>query len=140
LNRNESVSVKWVSRSAGDVGCGVRGGVVSVSGRSAIPKRISRGVALSAGMIRSFSERMASSRCWGQLWGMDLGSTIPGSSSKSGEHNLFNLLRSKLLVLSTRPLIQGVLVAERVNCGVLEVASTVRHESPRCCIVEADSL
>ena len=36
MYQNESVSVKWVSRSASDVGCGARGGVVLVSECSAI--------------------------------------------------------------------------------------------------------
>src|SRR5882762_10915191 len=96
---NESASVKCVSKLSLVVGRGLEvGSVVWVLGRKAMPKRISLGVAFSAGMMRSFRERTASARCMGQFRGIDLGSTSPGTSSKSGEQSRFNLLRIRLLV------------------------------------------
>jgi len=55
--RNESTSVKCVFRSLLVVGRGPEvESVVCVSGRRAMPKRISLGVAFSVGMMRSFRE------------------------------------------------------------------------------------
>src|SRR5882762_2576641 len=97
--RNEFASVKCVSKSSLVVGSGPEvGSVVCVLGRKAMPKRIFLRVAFSAGMMRSFRERTPSARCMGQFRGIDLGSTSPGTLSKSGEQSRFNLLRIRLKV------------------------------------------
>ena len=91
MYRNVSARVKCVSRSLLVVGrSSVIGSVVCVSGRRAMPKRISLRVAFNPGMTRSFRERMALARCLGQFRGIDFGSTSPGVSSRSGEHSRFN--------------------------------------------------
>ena len=112
MYQNESASVKCVSKLTLVVGRGPWvGSTVRVSGRKAIPKRISLGVAFNAGMMRSFRERTASSRCLGQFQGIDLGPTSPGVLSKSGEQSRFSLFRIKLLALSTRPFTHGAYAA-----------------------------
>lgn len=74
------------------MGNGTKGSVLS--GRNGRAKRSSWGVALRAGRIQSLSWRIASSKCSGQLAGIDCGSVVGSSSvlSWSGAHSLFTSL------------------------------------------------
>ena len=99
------VKFSWALRIV--VGSGTKGSVLSV--RKGRAKRSSRGVALRVGRMRSLSWRIASSKCSGQLAGIDCGSVVGSSSvlSWSGAHSLLSRPRSSLLAFSMRPLTHG---------------------------------